>query len=224
MTAMQRRSPLGFRTAQRTPDGSIAITEKPFEGKLVLRGAPTVIGGAVTGVLAVPLPAKVYETVTGTRGCVQWLSPDEWLIITAAGAEAALSRDLIAVLAGKHHQITDVTDYYTTIALGGIHAREMLMKIATVDFDAAAFRANMGVTTNLGRANPWLRATGDDSFDIIVRISMADYLWCLLAESGHEWGLASLTPKGAGVKLHLPHFEVDGHATASVDPAPTPDL
>ena len=224
MTVMQRRSPLGYRTAQRTADGSIAITQRPFEGKLILRGDPSVIGASVADMMGARLPAKVHETTTGPRGTTQWLSPDEWLIITTPDAEAALIRDLTAALTGKHHQIANVTDYYTTIELSGAHAREMLMKIATVDFDARTFRSGMGATTNLGRVNAWLRATADDSFDIVIRISMADYLWCLLAESGREWGLAGLEPKGAGVKLHLPHFETDEQATASVDPAPTPDL
>lgn len=224
MTAMQRRSPLGFRAAQHTADGSISITEKQFEGKLILRGNPSVIGASVAGVMATPLPAKVHETATGPRGTTQWLSPDEWLILTAPGAETDLSRDLTASLTGKHHQIANVTDYYTTITLSGAHARDMLMKIATVDFDPLTFKSGMGVTTNLGRANPWLRATASDSFDIIIRISMADYLWCLLAESGHEWGLAELTPKGTGVTLHLPHFETDTPAAPAIDPTPTPDL
>ena len=224
MTPMQRRSPLGWRDAQRNPDGSVAITEKPFEGKLILRGDPALTGASAANVLGAPLPAKVRETATGRRGTTQWLSPDEWLIVTAPGAETDLIRDLTAALTGMHHQIANVTDYYTTITLGGAHAREMLMKIATIDFDPLTFKSGMGVTTNLGRANPWLRATSDDSFDIIIRISMADYLWCLLAESGHEWGLAGLTPKGAAVPLHLPHFETAVPAAPAIDPTPTPDL
>ena len=224
MIALTRRSALAHRAPLATPDGTAGLKEVPFEGKLILRGSLAKIGGALTGVLGTALPGKVMETSTGPRAVAQWLSPDEWLLVTAPGAEAALIRDLEAALAGIHAQVVDVSDYYTTIALSGGHAREMLMKIATVDFDARVFKAGMGVTTNLGRTNPWLRATSDNSFAIIIRISMADYLWCLLAEAGHEWGLPDVAPKGSGVTLHLPHFEAESALAASRDPAPPPEL
>jgi sarcosine oxidase subunit gamma len=206
-------SALAHRQPLQAPNGVAALAEKPHEGKLILRGQTATIGGAVQGVLGVPLPAQVFGTHSSSRGTVQWLSPDEWLIITAPGAEAALAADLGKALAGWHAQVVDVSDYYTSIVLSGVKARAMLMKVATIDFHPKAFKVGQGVSLLLGRANPWLRQTRDDAepggpaFDIIIRISMADYLWCLLAEAGHEWGLPLLEPKGSKVKLHLPHFE-----------------
>ncbi len=204
MIPLTRRSALAHRTPL-SGDGA-AIAEKPFEGKLILRGDIARIGAGAETMLGAGLPGKVYGTSTGPHGTAQWLGPDEWLLVTAPGAEAALANDLGAALAGVHHQIADVTDYYTTIELAGAHAREMLMKIATVDFHSRAFKPGMGITCNLGRATLFLRQTRDDAFDIVIRISMADYLWCLLAEAGREWGLPAQSPKGQ-VKLHLPHFE-----------------
>ncbi len=215
MSDLNRRAALAHRTALKGSNDGAAIAEKPFEGKLILRGDRTRIGPAASKVLGAALPGKVNETAAGARAAAQWLSPDEWLLVTAPGAEAALVFDLTPALTGQHHQIADVTDYYTTIELTGTHARDMLMKIATVDFHPRVFKTGMGMTTNLGRANPFLRQTRDDAgpggpaFDIIIRISMADYLWCLLAEAGHEWGLPEQPPKGL-VKLHLPHFETGG--------------
>jgi len=207
---LQRRATLAHR------EPLAALKEKPFEGKLILRGKLELIGSAAASVLAAPLPAKVYETATGKRAVAQWLGPDEWLIATAPGDEAALLADLSTALSAWHVQAVDVTDYYTTIALSGAHARDMLMKVTTTDFHPRAFKPGMGITTNFARTVAWTRQTGDTAFDIIVRISMADYLWCLLAEAGHEWGLPLQTPKGGDVKLHLPHFETGmaDHATA----------
>jgi len=213
MTPLHRRAALAHREPL-AADGA-AIVERPFEGKLILRGDRAAMSSAAAQVLGANLPGQVHETSSGLRGTAQWLSPDEWLLITPPGAELALSKVLGAALAGQHHQIADVTDYYTTIELSGAHAREMLMKIATVDFHPRAFKAGMGVTTNFGRATPFLRQSRDDAlpggaaFDIVIRISMADYLWCLLAEAGREFGLPVQIPKGL-VKLHLPHFEGGG--------------
>ena len=212
MTALQRRSALAHRVPLGGGNSAAAIAEKPFEGKLILRGDITRIGRHAAKVLLAPLPGKVLETAEGPRATAQWLGPDEWLLVTAPGAETSLAGDLADALTGQHHQLADLTDYYTTIGLNGTAARDMLMKVATVDFHPRAFKRGMGVTTNLGRATPFLRQTRDDAepggpgFAIIVRISMADYLWCLLAEAGREWGLPEQHPKGQ-VKLHLPHFE-----------------
>ena len=205
MSPLTRRSALAHRTAIATPDGAAAISERPFEGKLILRGKLETTSAAVTSALGTALPGKVFEIATGAAAIVQWLSPDEWLIVTQAGAEAALLGSLGAALVGKHAQVVDVTDYYTTIELSGVRAREMLMKVATVDFHPRSFKPGMGVTTNFGRTVAWARQTREEAFDIVVRISMADYLWCLLAEAGHEWGLPLQKPKGADVRLHLPH-------------------
>ena len=221
MSGLTRRSALAHRAALEAPGGAAVLRERPFEGKLILRGALTVVGDPVAGVLGVTLPAKVYQTAVSARANVQWLSPDEWLIVTPPGAETALAADLAAALGGKHAQVVDVSDYYTTIELLGARAREMLMKIATVDFDPRAYKPGMCVATNFGRTVAWARQTGEDGYDLIVRISMADYLWCLLAEAGHEWGLPAQEPKGGKVKLHLPHLEADA---LSLSGEPAADL
>ena len=86
------------------------------------------------------------------------------------------------------------------------------MKLATLDLHPKAFKAGMGVACLIGRCNPWLRQTREDTaeggpaFEMTIRLSMADYLWCLLSEAGEEWGLAAPAPKGQ-VRQHLPHFE-----------------
>ena len=215
MIPLQRRSALAHCNPLRAE--GVSIVEKPFEGKLILRGDLARIGSSVAQFLGARLPGRANETATGARAAAQWLSPDEWLLVAGPGTQDALARDLGQALENQHHQIADVTDYYTTIELCGAHARAILMKIATVDFHPRAFKNGMGVTTNLGRANPFLRQTRDDAapggpaFDIIIRISMADYLWCLLAEAGHEYGLPEQSPKGQ-VTLHLPHFDTQRRA------------
>lgn len=215
MSEPKRISALAHREPMEAGEGAVALKEKPFEGKLILRGRRELIGGAVGRVVGTAPPAAVLETVHGERATMQWLGPDEWLLIAPPGSEGALETDLAAALAGIHAQVANVTDYYTTIELSGSRAREMLMKISTIDFHPRSFKNGMGVTSNFGRSLPWVRQTRDDgapggpAFDLVIRISMADYLWCLLAESGHEWGLPELDAKGQ-VKLHLPHFETQG--------------
>jgi len=215
MSPLERRSALAHRQSLIVTGGAVSLTERPFEGKLILRGKLDTVGKKVAAVLGASLPATAMQTTSSPGAATQWLGPDEWLIVAAPGTEAALLADLGKALAGLHSQVADVTDYYTTIALSGTRARDMLMKITTIDFHPVAFRPGMGVTTNFGRATAWARQTGDTAFDVIVRISMADYLWCLLVEAGREWGLPPQTVRGADVKLHLPHLEAQAHDDAT---------
>lgn len=215
MSGLTRRSALAHRTPLRSMDGKAAIRERAFEGKLILRGKLEAVGGAVAAVLAALLPDTACSTASGEQAVVQWLSPDEWLIVTAPGYETTLAASLEKAVADNHSQIVDITDYYTTIELSGAHARDMLMKIATVDFHPRAFKPGMGVTTNFGRTVAWARQTREEAFDLIVRISMADYLWCLLSEAGREWGMPPQAPKGGDVRLHLPHFEAESAVSSS---------
>lgn len=205
MTTTRRTSALAHRKPVEHK-GVARIGESPFLGKLILRGRPERIGKAVEGVIGVSLPLAVKGTAKGASALAIWTAPDEWWLMAAAGAEGKLAADLASALKGVHAQVADVTDYYTTIRLEGPRAREMLMTLSTVDLHPRKLLEGEAVLSNLGRANPLLVCMGADAFDIHIRISMADYLWCSLLEAGHEWGLPEEKPKGE-VKLHLPHFE-----------------
>ena len=205
MTGPVRRSPLAHREAVEAPDGLLTLAERPFDAKVVLRVDPSVAGDKVVEALGLEWPAPVRFTAADDVR-MAWQSPDEFLLIGREGAELDLHRKLSEALAGVHHQAVDVTDYHTTIAIAGPKARELLMKLSTFDFHPRSFAAGQVVGTTFGHAQGWLMQTvADDAedgpaFDLIVRWSMADYLFCLLAQAGREWGMPAQTPVG-GEKL-----------------------
>jgi heterotetrameric sarcosine oxidase gamma subunit len=100
----------------------------------------------------------------------------------------------------------DVSDYYTIIEVAGDQARELLMKLTTLDLHPRAFRPGMVTGSMFGRtqATIWQPpraggAGGDDdggepTFRLFIRWSMADYLWCALADAGREWGVPEQIP------------------------------
>lgn len=212
MSDPRRKSALAHRRGLSSPDAS--LRELPFQGKLMLRGDSYRVGAPISTAIGIDLPRTVKATATANGITAIWTAPDEWWLITPPGEEAGIKSKLDVALFGTPSLVTDVTDYYTTILLEGAKAREMLMKLMTIDLHPRAFKAGEAVSSNIGRAVAVLRQTREDSgrqgpaFEILIRISMADYLWCVLAEAGHEWGLPIETPKGQ-VKQHLPHF--DGH-------------
>jgi len=211
MSEPTRTSPLGHRAPLDSGDGKARLTEKPFLGLLQLRGAPAVIAEAVETTTGATL-TNSPNTSTGRNGIsLMPLGPDEWIVRTPAGEGRDIFAAIDEALTGTHHQLVDVGAYYTTIEIAGARARDLLAKIAIVDLHPRAFGPGDGVASVFAKAAGWLIMTrGDDvddgpAFELITRRSHADYLWCLLAESGREWGLASQQPIGRE-KLHLPHL------------------
>jgi len=202
MSEARRRSPLHHRRPVKAMEGAAAMTEVPFVGKLVLRVDPEAGNKAVMEAVGAPLP-KDACTATGSKdNAILWIGPDEFWVVTPPNGEAAVAAALEAGLADLHRQVADVTSYYTTIELSGSRAREMLMKLTTLDLDKSVFAAGQVAGTMFGAAQSYLwqveadEAKGGPVFRLFVRRSMADYLWCLLAKAGFEWGMPRQTPLG----------------------------
>lgn len=195
------RSPLAHREPL-TGDG-LRLAERPFEGLLVLRGEPAAVGEPFAGTAGLELPRVCRGTARGPGLTALWLSPDEWLLVTPTVADAEeLMPRVKTPLAERHHQLVDVSDYHTVIELAGAVARDVLAKVVAVDLHPRAWRRDEVLGTLLGKAvvQLWLVADEEDTdgpaVRIVVRRSHADYVWCLLAEAGREWGLPAQTPVG----------------------------
>ena len=195
-----RRSPLFHRRPIEGEGGAIRMAERPFIGKFILRADPKLVMDLVHGAVGLKLPAEALTSATAGGTSILWLGPDEWMIVTApeeADRRLAAAR---AALAGVHHQLVEVGDYYTVVELSGSRARDALMKLTTLDLHPRAFKVGMVAGSTFANANAVLWQIADDAgeggpvFRLIIRWSMADYLWCLLAEAGREWGMPREVP------------------------------
>ncbi len=193
-----RRSPLAHRAAI---DGEgVRIAEIPFLGKFVLRADPHEAVERLRVALGLGLPFDASTSSTNGETSFLWMGPDEWMLLTAPGEAEARSREALDVLAGTHHQLVEVSDYYTVVEVTGARARELLMKLTTLDLHWRAFRSGMVTGAVFGRANAMIWQVADDAaedgpaFRLFIRWSMADYLWCLIADAGREWGVPVQVP------------------------------
>ncbi len=206
-----RRSPLAHRTPISDANGQISLAEQPFIGLLTLRGQHGRVANAVKSIVGLDLPDTVGRFADSGENAAMWLGPDEWVIFTSPGTELDVMSALTSALEGVHSQVVNVTDYYTALAIGGAKARDVLAKITMVDLHSRSFSKGHAVSSLFGHAGAWLQMMDDETgagpeFALYVRRSMADYLWCLIADGGREFGLERQEPIGR-VKLHLPHFE-----------------
>ena len=206
LAAPVRRSPLGHRT----PLGGegVHIAERPFLGKFILRADRYEAVERLRVALGLGLPFDSCTSSTNGETSFLWMGPDEWMLLTAPGETETRSREALDVLAGTHHQFVEVSDYYTIVEVAGPRTRELLMKLTTLDLHPRAFRLGMVTGSVFGRANAMIWQMRDDgaeggpAFRLFIRWSMADYLWCLLADAGREWGVPDQVPvKGEALTI-----------------------
>jgi sarcosine oxidase subunit gamma len=204
----EARSPLSHRQPIASADGALALKELKFLGKFVLRGGDGEIGARVAAALGGAWVAEPLATADWEKGSVLWLGPDEWMVVVPEAEASEIERVLREALAGKHHQLVDVSDYYTVLEVTGLTAWKLLSKATTLDLHPRAFPPGMAAGGTFGHAQAILWRTREiqpdeePCFRLIVRWSMADYLWCLLAECGREWGLPAQAPV-AGERLTI---------------------
>ena len=197
-----RRSPLAHRALVAAPGDAVRLAELPFLGKFILRADRHKAAERLRSPIGLGLPFDALTSSAAGETALLWMGPDEWMLVAPPAEAADLYFRALAALAGTHHQLVEVSDYYTCIEVTGPMARELLMKLTTLDLHPRAFTAGMVTGALFGRANAtlWLaagdEAEGGPEFRLFVRWSMADYLWCILAESGREWGLPEQAPVG----------------------------
>ncbi len=191
-----RRSALDHRSPIEGEGAGIRIAERPFLGKFILRLNPDGAGDILLGAVGMSLPLVPLTAATAGDVALLWLGPDEWMLVTPPEQAAAAFADAGRALADKHHQLVAVGDYYTVIEVSGPSARETLMKLTTLDLHPRAFKAGMVAGSMFGRTHATLWQVSEDAFRLIVRWSMADYLWCVVASAAREFGAPEEQPLG----------------------------
>lgn len=169
----------------------VVMAERAFLGHLILRGGAIVIDEALREVLGLGLPGRPNALTVADDGSysVQWLSPDEWLLIVPGGEEFAVEGKLRQALGESHFAIVSVGGGQTVIELSGEAARDVLMKSTAYDVHPHAFPVGKGVTTCFAKTNVILRRPDETRWEIIVRRSFADYVYRWLLDAGEEYGI-----------------------------------
>lgn len=175
----------------------VVLREHAMLGHLILRGGAIVLDEAVRQVLGFGLPARP-NTLTqddGGQRSIQWLSPDEWLVIVPGGEEFELEGKLREALGGAHdsavknYAIVNVSGGQTLIELEGECARELLMKSTPYDVHPDAFPVGKGVTTVFAKSSLILRRPSETRWELVLRRSFADYCYRWILDAGAEYAI-----------------------------------
>ncbi len=184
----QKHSPLAGVSA---PERAITLSEKPFVGKLNIRGNAddAAFADAAKKVLGTALPTTPNTVVQAKGITVFWLGPDEWLVHTAEDAQSALHDKLRTAFAELHCAITDVSDYFVVIEMRATTpgaARDVLARGCSLDLHPRVFGPGQCAQSHFAHANILLHQVSDDAYDIQVRMTYAVYLWNYFADCAKQ--------------------------------------
>ena len=172
-------------------EGTVVLKEGPFQTMVGVRVAPGSEGGARIGTVTGGLPARCGE-VTGTDSVsVLWLGPAEFLVVAPEEAHDSLGGDLIgsltAALGDSPGQVVDLSANRTTFELSGPRARAVLEKGCALDLHPRSFAPGTAVSTEVGNIPAILFKTGEDSFRLFPRASLAEFLGRWLLDAMREF-------------------------------------
>lgn len=169
-------------------DGSITLQEIALLDHLVLRGNADAAGltTGVESVMGMALPSNLQSTENEGQ-VIRWLSPDEWLITTPHGTGFELEQKLRDAI-DTHFAVVNVSGAQTVITVEGADAEEMLKKCTPYDIHISHMPVGKVVTSLFGKAQAVIRRTGEQSFELIIRRSFADYCWLWLQDACGEFG------------------------------------
>ncbi|MDO9624795.1 MAG: sarcosine oxidase subunit gamma family protein [Pseudomonas sp.] len=183
---LARNAPL-----HKSSSAGVTLRENKLLGHLTLRGNPddSNFAGAVHQAIGLELPGALTLVSRG-EASLQWLGPDEWLLIVPSGEEFAVEKSLREALAGHHIQVVNVSGGQTILELTGPKVRELLMKSSSYDVHPRSFPVGKAVGTTFAKTQLVIRRTSEETWELLVRRSFSDYIWLWLQDASAEFGLA----------------------------------
>ncbi|AGZ37508.1 sarcosine oxidase subunit gamma family protein [Pseudomonas sp. SWI6] len=172
-------------------NAGVTLREKKFLGHLTIRGDghdPEFAAG-VHKALGLELPVALTVVANGEMS-LQWMGPDEWLLIVPGGQEFATEQKLRAALEGQHIQVVNVSGGQSVLELRGPNVRDVLMKSTSYDVHPNNFPVGKAVGTVFAKSQLVIRRTAEDTWELVVRRSFSDYWWLWLQDASAEYGLS----------------------------------
>ncbi|WP_409264915.1 sarcosine oxidase subunit gamma [Pseudomonas sp. KCJK9000] len=172
-------------------NAGVTLREKKFLGHLTIRGDghnPEFAAG-VHKALGLELPVAL-TVVASNDMSLQWMGPDEWLLIVPGGQELEVEQKLRAALEGQHIQVVNVSGGQSLLELRGPNVREVLMKSTSYDVHPNNFPVGKAVGTVFAKSQLVIRRTAEDTWELVIRRSFADYWWLWLQDASAEYGLS----------------------------------
>ncbi len=173
----------------------LKLIEIPYLSHFNLRGngQNSGLAGVLKSIMNLHLPLTPNTVSESDEAVICWLSHDEWLIMSQQAQTPDKTRDKLQAmresLQGEHIALTDVGSGQTVIRISGERALLLLAKATPFDLHPQRFGLRQCAQTLVAKTNALIlpRASNEPVYDLIVRRSFADYLWCWLIDAAREF-------------------------------------
>ncbi|PMS21993.1 sarcosine oxidase subunit gamma [Trinickia dabaoshanensis] len=189
-TGVRLESPLVG--AQSLLDASLAqqsklfrLRERPFLELVNVRGDARdgAIAAAVHSVIGTPLPTTPNTVSRGSEYEALWLGPDEWLVRPNEARTPELEGKMRTALGALFASVVDVGSGYTVLEASGERVRDVISRGCPLDLHPKMLQCGQCAQSHFFKASIVLIPTSDDTFEIIVRRSFADYFCRILLDA-----------------------------------------
>ena len=162
------------------------LHELPLKDMLNLRGnaSDAAFAQAVQQFSGLPLPLQANTAESMGERQLLWLGPDEWLLKLPMGLGEPIEAALRTSLQGRHFSVVQVGSGNTTLTLQGPAAADLLARGCPLDLHPRSFPDGALAQSHIAKANVVLLCLkAEQSYEITVRRSFADYLFKWLCEA-----------------------------------------
>ncbi|CAH0439329.1 sarcosine oxidase subunit gamma [Ralstonia pseudosolanacearum] len=167
-----------LRTWQARAPEAFMLRERPFLELVNVRGElndPAFLA-AFERVIGCRLPAAPNTVARSAEYDVLWLGPDEWLVRSNGPVRAGvLEAKLAQAVQGSYAAAVDVGSGYTVVEIRGKRVRDVLTRGCPLDLHPRAFKPGQCAQSHYFKAAIVLIPIGNDTYEIVVRRSFADY-------------------------------------------------
>ncbi|MGG1948498.1 sarcosine oxidase subunit gamma [Trinickia sp. NRRL B-1857] len=138
---------------------------------------------AVQSVIGMHLPAAPNTLARGGEYEALWLGPDEWLVRSNEARTPELEGKLRTALGALFASVVDVGSGYTVLEASGECVRDVLARGCPLDLHPTVLKQGQCAQSHFFKASIVLIPTHDDTFEIIVRRSYADYFCRIMLDA-----------------------------------------
>jgi sarcosine oxidase subunit gamma len=206
---------LGAEAVTPSAANGVWANELPLLGYIVLRGEQTdaAFANAVQQAASLKLPEPGKFT-SSEAGVLLWQSPDELLLVCVKSRVPTLLAAFEHAFTGVFAQAVDNSGGLTSVYLGGKEHVTLLRHVGVYDFETIA--VGDAINTVLGKATATIWRVDNDSVQLIIRRSFADYQWRLLrkAATPYRFAVGKLTAQQGHSALRLLSPAAQPKATA----------
>ncbi|WP_179401342.1 sarcosine oxidase subunit gamma [Burkholderia guangdongensis] len=175
-----------LKTHQARASKKFAMRERAFLDLVNVRGelSDPAFVDAFERVVGCQPPAAPNTVAKSAAYDVLWLGPDEWLVRSNGPVQAGvLEAKLAEAVQGTYSAAVDVGSGFTVVEITGERVRDVLARGCPLDLHPSLLQPGQCAQSHYFKASIVLVPTGDDTFEIVVRRSFADYFCRMMLDA-----------------------------------------